>query len=469
MIKEHRRIFKIFRLMADLVLVTLCYYAIYEGILRLANPFGLVLTAPDYKLRLPLILDLCWAAALLASGLYEKSTRRIGFGEVLGGGARVLLLMLVLFALGLFAFKIQFLSRKFMALYSLACWLLLSLSMGLAYRALGLLRRMGFNTVSVLLVGEGEDLLKIWRQFEQHKEWGYRVIGFLSTGGTALRGGPRRLGTVAKLDAVLRKRIVDQIIMAAPLKRAELMAEATEKAAAHGINVRILMDEASKSIQFQVDPVGSILTLAISAGGSSPYLRMLKVAFDYAATLALALLLFVPCLLVALFILLTMGRPVFFLQKRAGRNGRAFFLYKFRTMIVGAREVQEKLAAKNQMSGPVFKVANDPRVTRLGRFLRRYSVDELPQLLNVLRGELSLVGPRPLAMYEARNVPAWAWRRYSVKPGITCLWQVMGRNHIDFDDWMKLDLQYVDEWSLGLDFKILLQTLPAILSSKGAY
>ena len=157
------------------------------------------------------------------------------------------------------------------------------------------------------------------------------------------------------------------------------------------------------------------------------------------------------------------------MQKRSGRNGRAFYLYKFRTMVTGARAAQDELAEKNQMSGPVFKVADDPRVTPIGRILRRYSLDELPQIWNVLRGEISLVGPRPLAMYEARKVPAWAWRRYSVKPGITCLWQVMGRNQIDFMDWMKLDLQYIDTWSLWLDFKILLRTLPAVLSSKGAY
>ena len=469
MIKEHRRISKVLRLACDLSLVTLIYYAFYLGTMRLANPLGLVLDAPDYRLRLPLVLGLCWVAALLGGGHYEKNTRRAGIFEALFQSGQVLLLMLLLFALGLFVFKIQFLSRKFMAFYAVACWLGLGGTLSLAFSALKILRGMGFNTMSVLLLGEGEALSKVWKQFEEHTEWGYRVVGALGTGPLQAKGGPRRLGGIAKLEDVLRTRVVDEVIVAAPLKKAETLRVVMEKAAAAGVNVRVLMDDSLKLWRLNMDSLGALSTLSLSPDLGNPYKRIFKSAFDMAATGVLVLLISPLLLAISLAILISMGGPVFFMQKRSGRNGRAFYLYKFRTMVNNARAVQEELAEKNQMSGPVFKVTNDPRVTPLGRFLRRYSLDELPQLINVLRGEISLVGPRPLAMYEARKVPAWAWRRYSVKPGITCLWQVMGRNQIDFDDWMKLDLKYIDEWSLWLDFKILLRTLPAVLGSKGAY
>jgi lipopolysaccharide/colanic/teichoic acid biosynthesis glycosyltransferase len=138
-------------------------------------------------------------------------------------------------------------------------------------------------------------------------------------------------------------------------------------------------------------------------------------------------------------------------------------------MVTGARKLQDQLRADNEMDGPVFKVKNDPRITPLGRFLRRTTLDELPQFFNVLRGEMSLVGPRPLANYEARKVPHWARRRYSVKPGLTCFWQVMGRNKLSFEEWMRLDLRYIDEWSFLLDLQLLLRTVPALLLSRGAY
>jgi lipopolysaccharide/colanic/teichoic acid biosynthesis glycosyltransferase len=161
---------------------------------------------------------------------------------------------------------------------------------------------------------------------------------------------------------------------------------------------------------------------------------------------------------------------VLFRQKRSGLNGAPFTIYKFRTMVTNAEQYQHELAAMNEMKGPVFKVTNDPRITPIGRFLRKYSLDELPQLLNVLRGEMSLVGPRPLPVDEVKRFNDLAHRRrLSVKPGITCLWQVSGRNNVsDFRDWVRLDLEYIDNWSLWLDFKILWRTVPVVLMGVGA-
>jgi exopolysaccharide biosynthesis polyprenyl glycosylphosphotransferase len=197
---------------------------------------------------------------------------------------------------------------------------------------------------------------------------------------------------------------------------------------------------------------------------------IIKQAVDYAGA-SVGLLLLAPLFVAtALLIRLTSPGPVLFRQLRSGLNGSPFTIYKFRTMVTNAEQLQHELQAMNEMSGPVFKVSQDPRITRTGKWLRRTSVDELPQLFNVLRGQMSLVGPRPLPVDEVRRFhdPAHR-RRLSVKPGITCLWQISGRSEIkEFRDWVRLDLEYIDHWSLKLDAEILLRTLPAVLRATGA-
>jgi exopolysaccharide biosynthesis polyprenyl glycosylphosphotransferase len=160
--------------------------------------------------------------------------------------------------------------------------------------------------------------------------------------------------------------------------------------------------------------------------------------------------------------------PVIYRQKRSGRNGKLFNMLKLRTMTNGADKEKEKLAHLNEMSGPVFKIKNDPRVTKVGKILRMYSIDELPQLFNVLKGDMSLVGPRPPLPQEVEHYAPWQHRRLSVKPGVTCLWQINGRNKVDFNEWMKLDLQYIDRWSLKEDARILAKTFPAVVKGDGA-
>jgi lipopolysaccharide/colanic/teichoic acid biosynthesis glycosyltransferase len=175
-------------------------------------------------------------------------------------------------------------------------------------------------------------------------------------------------------------------------------------------------------------------------------------------------------LVVALLIKFTSPGPVLFRQQRSGLNGRPFTIYKFRTMATDAEARKQELASRNEMRGPVFKITNDPRVTPIGRFLRRYSIDEFPQFFNVLRGEMSLVGPRPLPVDEVKRFDDFSHRRrLSVKPGLTCTWQISGRNNvIDFNDWVRLDLEYIDNWSLWLDMKIICRTVPAVLGGVGA-
>ncbi len=191
-----------------------------------------------------------------------------------------------------------------------------------------------------------------------------------------------------------------------------------------------------------------------------------KVILDFILSILILAVLSPFMLLIAVIIKLD-GGPVFFLQKRTGLNGRQFYCYKFRTMVVNAESLQKTLLDKNEQQGPVFKIKNDPRVTKIGKFLRKTSIDELPQFFNVLRGEMAIVGPRPPIPSEVKQYERWQQRRLSMKPGITCIWQVSGRNNIPFDQWMKMDMQYIDTWSLKLDLIIILKTIKVVFTGDG--
>lgn len=193
--------------------------------------------------------------------------------------------------------------------------------------------------------------------------------------------------------------------------------------------------------------------------------RLIDVVCSFLGVLVLSPLF----IIIAIIIKTTSKGPVFFSQKRVGKNGKEFNMYKFRSMVVNAEELKEKLAAQNEMSGPMFKMKDDPRVTKVGKFIRKTSIDELPQLWNVLKGDMSLVGPRPSLPKEVAQFEEWMYRRLEVKPGLTCYWQVSGRNNIDFEDWMKLDIKYVDERSTWIDIKLIFKTVGVLFGDKNAH
>ncbi len=225
----------------------------------------------------------------------------------------------------------------------------------------------------------------------------------------------------------------------------------------------------SSPFRLSLDHLGGAPVFYYGAQSARPIDLALKQVVDYLGAVLLAVVLSTLFVLCALLVRLSSRGPVIFRSQRAGLNGQPFTMYKFRTMHAGAESAQAALADRNEMDGPVFKIANDPRITPLGRFLRRHSLDELPQLWNVLRGEMSLVGPRPLPIEEINRIAENAQRRrLSVKPGLTCLWQIRGRNEISsFEDWVRLDLEYIDQWSLWLDLKILFATIPVALFGRG--
>jgi lipopolysaccharide/colanic/teichoic acid biosynthesis glycosyltransferase len=209
--------------------------------------------------------------------------------------------------------------------------------------------------------------------------------------------------------------------------------------------------------------------VSMHTGNKKEIQTLAKHTIDFTFSLFLILLLFPVMIAAAVATRFSSPGPVFFVQKRLGFNKRIFRVYKFRTMIDGAERLQDALEDRNEVDGAAFKIRNDPRITRVGLFLRKTSIDELPQLFNVLKGEMSLVGPRPLPIRDYNGFSEdWHRRRFSVRPGITCLWQISGRSNISFDRWMELDIEYIDRWSLSLDFMILAKTIPAVIKGSGA-
>jgi exopolysaccharide biosynthesis polyprenyl glycosylphosphotransferase len=337
------------------------------------------------------------------------------------------------------------------------------------------LRRRGRNLRHILVVGTNLRAIQFAQKIEATIESGYRIIGFVDdpwSGQREFQSTPYRL--VCDLEhfpEFLRRTVVDEVVIGLPIRSFyEQSLSIAAVCELHGIVVRFLPGifnlrlAPSRAEEFQGD---SLITLSTGPMHGWPFI--LKRVIDF--TLALLLLiLFSPLLLViAILVRFTSEGPVFFLQDRLGLNKRTFRICKFRTMVADAERRQAALEHLNEQDGPAFKMAHDPRITPLGGILRKTSIDELPQLFNVLRGDMSLVGPRPLPVRDYQGFDQdWHRRRFSVRPGITCLWQISGRNSIGFDKWMELDMRYIDEWSLWLDLRILAGTIPAVLRGSGA-
>lgn len=293
-----------------------------------------------------------------------------------------------------------------------------------------------------------------------------RVVGQL---GAAPLPDIEHLGAIDDLPRVLHDKAIDRVLFFPPYHHAADVASSLAACELVGVAAELAIELVQHSLARPtvVDIHGQPF-ISFDAAPKAPERLALKHAFDWVAS-ALGLVVLSPLLVaVSLAILVTMGRPIFFVQDRAGLFGRTFRMLKFRTMVKDAEAKREALSAQNEMSGPVFKVTNDPRITRLGAFLRKTSIDELPQLLNVFLGSMSLVGPRPLPIKEQQGIKGWHRKRLAMKPGITGIWQVSGRSNIDFEEWMRLDQQYVDDWSLRLDLAILAKTVPTVLFGRGA-
>jgi exopolysaccharide biosynthesis polyprenyl glycosylphosphotransferase len=324
---------------------------------------------------------------------------------------------------------------------------------------------------SVLIVGTGamgrytgEDLARRGRR---------NIIGYVrfNDDTSSVTELPAKVvGSADDLERILRNTAVDEVYIAGnTLKQGESMQAAIKLAERFGVPFAL------PAHTFRLDRARPVDLSAVSDGflhfaavSPKPHQMAMKRLFDICVS-AVALWALLPLLVtVGLIVKFTSKGPIFFKQLRVGQNGKPFYMLKFRSMVVNAEELKEKLAALNEQTGPVFKMKNDPRITGIGRFIRKFSIDELPQFINVLRGEMSIVGPRPPVPSEVAKYETWQRRRLSVRPGLTCIWQVSGRNQISFEEWMYLDMQYIDHWSLTSDLTLLLRTVPVVLTGRGA-
>jgi exopolysaccharide biosynthesis polyprenyl glycosylphosphotransferase len=408
-----------------------------------------------------------WLTLLWILGLYRLRARWTARVEGRDVGRAGVLLGLITFS-ALFAFKLPDVSRLFLLTLFIAQVALTVASRGVIRGLLHALRDRGHNLRFMLVVGTGKDARRFADRVERHRELGIRVIGHLSIHDSPLVAGKRPvLGSMDDIENILHDRVVDEVAVCLPaddLHWVEPVARLCEEV---GKIVRIPLDDVPVSLpggRIEDFDGGKVLSLVY---GPDRVLGLVGKRLIDIALSGVALVLLLPVFaIIGTAVVAVDGRPVIFRQTRVGLHGRPFEVVKFRTMVPDAEERLTELEEQNEIKGHAFKITDDPRLTRTGRILRATSLDELPQVWNVLLGEMSLVGPRPPLPREVAGYDLWHRRRLSMKPGITGLWQVAARRDDDFDRWVQLDLAYIDRWSIWLDLKIMLKTIPAMLQGR---
>ena len=372
----------------------------------------------------------------------------------------------------IFIFKLVLTSRLFIGfsiLITVAVLIVAKLSLN---KFFDYIHKKGYNQINLLIVGTGPRARHFIREVKDHANWGLRVVGLIDDEhgmfGKDIEGF-RVLGRIQDIPFILHRIVVDRVIFVVPRLWLNKIDEAILACEREGISTSISMDLYNLRIaKVRQTEFGRFPLLEFETFSATQWQLFLKRAIDIALSFTL-LILFSPVILITSIVIKTTSQgPLLFQQTRSGLNGRRFTLYKFRTMYVGSEMKKRELEKMNEMDGPVFKIKNDPRVTPVGRALRKFSIDEIPQLINILKGDMSIVGPRPPLPVEVELYQMWQRRRLSLKPGLTCIWQVSGRNKVKFEKWMEMDLEYIDHWSLWLDFKILFKTVFVVLFGYGA-
>ncbi len=456
---------------ADAVLTAVSFAVAYSA--RSGLPMRALVIEPSDRVLLLVASVVAVVAAGRWTGTYARiySGNRSGVarGIVQQAGAASLAMMALLYLLNLDVPV----SRLFLAFF-FACLASLQLLQRIAAQGLrGRMRKaLGVET-SVVVIGDGERAVEMASELEQSERHGIRLLAIVGCG-RGLKPEIRlrrtyRVRSLEDLPAMLNEEIIDEVLFAVASERLRDLEDVFVLCDEHGVKTRVAADffpHVHSRVHF--DRLGERPLLTFSTAPADELQLLLKRCLDAGVATASLLVLLLPMVVVAALVKLTSKGPVFFRQTRCGLNGRAFTCYKFRSMTEDAESRRHEVEHLNEKDGPAFKLRDDPRLTRVGGLLRRFSVDEWPQFWNVLRGDMSIVGPRPAVPSEVSQYQTWQRRRLRMRPGLTCLWAIRGRDGVDFDNWMQMDLEYIDNWSLLLDLRILVLTVPVVIRGRGA-
>ena len=468
--RQHRKVRVLFGL-SDALLIALAFECAYttRTWLHLERAFFLPIVLKALVLGFSLGL---WVAIGLWLDVYDKLD---------AGDPRVILRdsfrQSAYGAIGLVVFEFALrldLSRPFLALFAGYTWIFLFVFRLTAGRLVGVIRREFGAAHFVMVVGVGERARRLGEMLERSANEGIRLRGFLAVDpenavGEVQLATAYPIYPLDELPALLNRHVIDEIIFAVGSERLAGLEEVFLLCDEEGVRTRVAVDFFPHvNSEVYLERLAFTPLLTFSAAPHDEIRLLVKRAIDVLVAAAGLIVLLPFMTVITLLIRLTSTGPAIFRQVRCGLNGRRFTFYKFRSMVNNAEEMKSDLEHLNQKT-TAFKIPGDPRRTHVGRWLRKFSIDEWPQLWNVLKGDMSLVGPRPAVPGEVENYQRWQRRRLRMRPGLTCLWAVAGRDNLDFDTWMKMDMQYIDNWSLALDWKIILMTIPRVLTGKGAY
>ncbi|MDP2939834.1 MAG: sugar transferase [Candidatus Omnitrophota bacterium] len=462
--QDRRRIHTIY-LILDIILISISFYLPCK-----INPDSIPQSLVEFKPYFSVFAIWTLSLIFLLNNLHLYATdRSLSISKEWGQVVKCVLFSSVLAALFIFALKAVIFSR----LVFIESTFLLALSLS-SFRTVKriwvrYLIRNGYSNLNILIVGSGNTGSALSEEIQNNPYLGLRIVGFLDDNNTHNTLGCKVLGKIKDLEDVVKKNFVDEIYVTIPSER-KITSEVLLQAMKMGKTVRVVAERFDLPYQqVGLNYIGFIPLLTYFEKNLHGTEQAIKRFLDIIVSVML-LILFLPLLLIIAFLIkLESPGSVFYVSKRSGKKGKIFNFYKFRSMVHGAENHKEALRHKSEVKGPIFKIRKDPRITSLGRFLRKYSLDELPQLINVLKGDMSLVGPRPFPVDESQKLENRHMPRLNITPGITGLAQIKGRSDLSFRKWAKWDLWYFNHWSLGLDLKILWWTLPAVLKGKGAY
>jgi exopolysaccharide biosynthesis polyprenyl glycosylphosphotransferase len=464
--RHHRKVKLLFAL-ADIALVSIAFSAAYHS--RHWLPFD-----REFFL-LPAVFTLLLGACAVfwpAMGHWFEVYERLDSAHpriVLRDSFKQSLLGIIGLVLLQYAFRLD-LSRAFIVLLGLYSWVLLCLFRLNAGALVGWIRREFGAQHYVLLVGTGERAQRLAHLLERSESYGIRLVGLLDVR-TSAGPAPDRypVHSLDSLPKLLEQHVIDEVIFAVDSNRLRELEDILLLCDEDGVRTRVAVDFFPHvNSEVYLDRLDRVPLLTFSAAPHDEILLFVKRVIDVALAGAALVLLMPLMVMVGALIRVSSPGPAIFRQIRCGLNGRRFIFYKFRSMVDNAEDLKDGLKHLNQKQ-VAFKISNDPRLTTIGRYLRRFSIDEWPQLWNVIRGDMSLVGPRPAVPEEVEQYQRWQRRRLRMRPGLTCLWALEGRDALDFETWMKKDMEYIDNWSLALDWKIILRTIPRVLLGRGAH